>query len=450
MAYAASDKGWMPLTLPQLDFWEEFCHHPHDPVSTIAHYLDITGDVDEAALLKAISQTVHEAEVLSIRIQVDPTENEPRQICDPMNVPEVEFVDLRTVTDAFEEALKRMRADMEARLDLRTDRLSCQRVYRVAQDRYLWYLRAHHIILDGYGFALIERRCSELYDQFSNGAQAGPPFHAFAHFIEEEEAYRAGSRHEKDSVFWRDYLGDADNLPVLKRDVEDYGAAGLYARKALDDTIGTALKARADVIGIGWPDLLVLLTSLYLHQEIGRETHEDQRELIVWLPFMSRWGSIGAHVPAMLVNILPFRVPVQTGQTLMEFLQVGAAALRKQRRHGRYRIEQIAMDQHLEDGSRFFFSPLINVLPFTAPTFPGCQTERHVLASGPADGFNLTFRANEDASHLTLEIDADPALTSKEQFERHGRDFPVFLKNALSADALERPLHVLSQQFAAA
>ncbi len=59
--------GWMPLTLPQLDFWEEFSFHPDQPVSTVAHCVEIEGDVDVEKLLRAISQTVREAEVLSIR-----------------------------------------------------------------------------------------------------------------------------------------------------------------------------------------------------------------------------------------------------------------------------------------------------------------------------------------------------------------------------------------------
>lgn len=436
MPDSLSTGAWMPLTLPQLDFWEEFTFHPDQPVSTVAHFIELTGNVDEAALIRAIEQTIREAEVLSARFRQDAGSDQPKQSCDPEFLPELVREDLRSADDPVARARAAMEADLASQLDLRSDRLSAQALYRVGDDRYLWYIRAHHIIIDGYGLALIEQRCAQLYNHFLGHGDEGPAFHSLADFLEEEERYRKSGLWARDREFWNSYFAGTRGIEVLERGDEDYGEAGLFTSFPLPPDFGDRLRSMAGAADLGWPDLLTLLCALYLVADEGG----DDGRLTLWLPFMSRWGSVGAHLPALLVNILPFQVTVDPGETLEAFLKRSAADLRQQRKHSRFRIEQISKDQALAAGSRYFFSPLINVLPFNAPVFDGCDTRRNILDSGPADGFNLTFRGEEDGSRLTLAIDADPALTSTEDFERHEAEVPAFLMKALSPDLLRRPV----------
>ena len=444
MAHIDPAGGWLPLTQPQLDFWEEFSFHPDEPVSTVAHYIELSGAVNEGALLEAIKRTVRESEVLSIRFRIGEDGETPQQCCDPLHAPVVELVDLRDDPAPFEEALRRMNADVEARLDLRTDRLSAQVLYRITDDRYVWYIRAHHIVVDGYGLTLVEQRCGQLYGHYCGKGEAGPDFHPFGSFLAEEDAYRQSRRFEKDRDFWTAYLAPPVDLPVLDKDCEDYGGGGLHADAGLPEGFSTRLQHISRALEIGWPDLLVLLSGLYLHRNLPRP---DRDVLTLWLPFMSRWGSVGAHMPAMLVNILPFHLTIEPQETLGGFLARNAANLRKQRLHGRYRIEQIAADQEISKGRRFFFSPLINVLPFSAPVFAELVVSRHILANGPGDGFNLTFRGEDDGSDLNLHIDADSALTEADDFARYREELPLFLDAMLHSEALAVAAEEVSARF---
>ncbi|MBL3567737.1 hypothetical protein JMM59_22440, partial [Rhodovulum sulfidophilum] len=86
----------------------------------------------------------------------------------------------------------------------------------------------------------------------------------------------------------------------------------------------------------------------------------------------------------------------------------------------------------------FFFSPLVNVLPFDPPEFPGCTARSEVLAAGPGDGFNLTWSARTDGSDLALSIDADPAAA--EEVAAAARTLVPFLARACTPGAWDRPL----------
>ncbi|PZU20956.1 MAG: condensation protein [Shinella sp.] len=444
MAHTDPAGDWFPLTQPQLDFWEEFSFHPDEPVSTVAHYIDLSGAVNEEALLKAVARTVRESEVMSIRFRIGADGRTPQQCCDPLHAPAVELVDLRASSAPLEEAWNCMNQDVEAPLDLRTERLSAQRLYRIADERYLWYIRSHHIVVDGYGMTLIEQRCGQLYGHYCGEGEAGPDFHPFASFLAEEDAYRRSRRFGKDNDFWNAYLDRVADLPVLDKSCEDYGGGGLHADADLPARFSARLQRLSRALEAGWPDLLVLLSGLYLHRALPRP-HRDV--LTLWLPFMSRWGSVGAHMPAMLVNILPFHLTVEPGETLGAFLKRNVGILRTQRLHGRYRIEQIAVDRGISKGRRFFFSPLINVLPFSAPVFKGLAVSRHILANGPGDGFNLTFRGEDDGSDLNLHIDADSALTEAQDFARYREELPLFLDAMLSDEAMARAAEEISATY---
>lgn len=446
MSQADSRRALMPLTLPQLDFWEEFTFHPDEPIATVAHCLDIDGVTDEQALVAAITQTIAESDVLCVRFRVEQGRETPLQSCDPQLRPVLQQYDLRSVADPLQDARLRMEADVAAPLDLRGDGLAATWLLRVDERRYLWYIRAHHIVLDGYGFTLIEQRCGQLYSQALAGGKAGPAFHPFASFIAEEEAYRASRRHESDRAYWRDEFAAHSPLPVLHRGDKQAGDAPHEVYGTLSADVSAGLRRLSQETGIGWPDLLVLLSGLYLSRSLPRQRIDGHEVLAFWLPFMSRWGSLAAHTPAMVVNILPFHLSFGSEESLEDVLRGNAATLRTQRRHGRYRIEEIAMDNGMPEGSRYFFSPLINVLPFSAPSFHACKVTREVMGSGQGEGIDLTFRGEDDGSELSFAMSADPAMFAREPFERHGEELPPFLARALALEALARPVAELLEE----
>ncbi len=441
-----TNEEWMPLTLPQLDFWEEFTFHPDLPVSTVAHCLEIRGEVREEALIRAIEQTVSEADVLALRFREQDNPKGLFQRYEVQGRPELELMDLRQETDPMKAAEDVMDHDMQQNLNLRVQYLSRLILLRLSEQHYLFYIRAHHIVIDGYGFALIEQRCGQLYSHFCGQGEAGHPFNSFRSFLQEEEAYRNSRRWEKDRSYWANYLDPSVSLPVLNKGVEDYGVSGLHAHGAFPDSFGERLQKMAQELDTGWPDLLILLSGLYLSRTLSREEGGGDA-ITLWLPFMSRWGSVGAHMPALMVNILPFQLQYSPQQSIRSFLSEAVATLREQRKHGRYRIEQIAADHGMKKGNRFFFTPLVNVLPFNSSEFFGCEVSRRVLANGSEDGFNLTFRGETDGSGLVFYVDADPAMTRQDSFERHQKDLPSFLLEALAVEALDRTVGELWNGF---
>jgi enterobactin synthetase component F len=233
---------------------------------------------------------------------------------------------------------------------------------------------------------------------------------------------------------------------VLHRGDRDVSRPPHEAEGVLSERFSEGLRLLSSCTAIGWPDLLVLLSGLYLSRVLPQQRIDGRGVTPFWLPFMSRWGSVAAHMPGMLVNILPFDLSTEPGERLDAFLQRNATTLKQQRRHGRYRIEQIASNRGLPKGSRFFFSPLINVLPFDEPVFYGCTVTRQVMSNGEPEGIDLTFRARNDGSAISFGLSADAAMFEALPFCRHVRDLSDFLDRAMAPAALVRPIEELLRE----
>ncbi|RQP06421.1 MAG: condensation protein [Paracoccus sp. BP8] len=438
---------WMPLTLAQLDFWEEFRFHPGEAVSTVAHAMELRGVAEPEALARAIEATIAETDIMALRFRTN-ADGQPVQRVDPARRPALRRIDLSGRADARDHAFALMQADVDAALDLLAQPIAAQWLIRLADGHYLWFNRGHHIALDGYAMGLIERRCAQLYAALVRGADPGQPLRPLADYLNEETDYRASPRHAADGRHWAAVLEAEPRPRVLRKGSEDYPAEALSAAHDLS-ALREALMRQAQAVGMGWPDLLTVLCSAWaaLRLRDGSAAYKRDAQgriaMPVWLPYMSRMGSVAVSVPALVVNILPLDVTLHPGEPLAEALARLGARLRKLRRHGRYRIEQIAEDYGMEPRSRFFFSPLINVLPFDEARFAGCDTARHVLSNGPGDGFNITIRGDGEARGLELLVEADPTLTPLGDFARLAGGLPRFLSAALAPENLARPLDEL-------
>lgn len=426
----AERPDWRPLTAGQMDFWEEFVFHPDQPVSTVAHCLELQGPLDEAALIAALRQTVAEADTLALTFRDEPGGRVLQRV-DPSRVPQLARHDLRAASDPWAEARRIMRADIDAVLDLRRQSLSAQMLLQLGDDRWVWYFRGHHMILDGFGMSLIEGRVARLYAAATGQGEAGAAFGRLADFLAEDAAYHGSEACAQDRAYWQDQLAPfRAALPVLRKGAEDYGIQPMRAAFIPGPEFERDLQTLAADLRLSWADTLTLLSAAWLALHDPDRT-DVQAPLPIWLPYMSRMGSISANIPAMVVNILPLIVTPQPDEPLHHLIGRLARDLRRHRRHGRYRIEEMARDCGLGAGYRFHFTPLINVMPFAPPQFPGLKAARHVLAAGPGDGFNISFLADGMGVGISAAIEADPATQSRDSFPARVAGFEAWLRAAV-------------------
>ena len=417
----------LPISEAQEGLWYAQRLDPGNPVFNTGHYLHLRGPLDTDAFRDAVDATVAEADSLALRIR-DAGGGAVVQRVDPALRPWLEVVDMSAEPDPSGAALAAMADDMARPVALEAGPLAAQRLFRLSDTHHLWYNRAHHLVLDGFGADLLIRRAATLYAARVAGTDPGQPLAPFDAALAEDAAYRASPRRKTDAAYWREVMADAPDAA----DGASLAARSSHRAEAvLDAAAGDALRRLAKESGIAWPDLLTALLGVYWQRMTGAP------ETVVGVTFMNRFGSAAVRTPATLMNVLPVRVRPDEGLPLPDALDGVLTALARLRRHGRYRGEQLRRDLGRVGAGRPLYGAIVNVQPFhDLPNLPGVTTGLHLLGTGPVDEVTFDVRTDPGASALLLSVEANPDRCTATETAAHARRAATFVSAALAAGRL--------------
>ena len=424
--------GRLPLSAAQSGLWFAQQLDPDNPIYNTARYVEIDGTLDPAVLVRAIERVVAEAETLRMRVVGDGDRVE--QVIDPTGAAPA-VVDLTADGDPDGAARAWMDAERAVPIDPAVGPLVAQAVLTLGRDRHLWYIRAHHVALDAYGYSLVEQRVAEVYSALAGGREPGPaPFRALAEVAAEDAGYADSPQRAADREFWLDELAGAGEPADLA------GGPGRSARTFLRQTVtlparvGDGLVALARTERATWGDVVPAAVAGYLWRVTGRS------DVVVGLPMMNRLGSAALRVPNVAVNLTPLRLAVGPTATPRALLRSTRAALARARSHRRYRSEDLRRDLRL-DTAADFLGTWVNVKPITGRLEFGEATgAMRFLSAGPVQ--NLTVNAYREplTGELVIELDANPDAYSAAELDRHTAGFADLLARFADAELADEPL----------
>ncbi|HQV17610.1 MAG TPA: condensation domain-containing protein [Gordonia sp. (in: high G+C Gram-positive bacteria)] len=210
----AADR-YVPLSAAQRSIWFAQQLAPGTAFS-IAQYVDVSGELDTYLLTDAGRQVAREFGTGMVRLvpasivaDGDNPTGAPFQAID--DEARVEFIDLDLRTESDPEAAARAWMDDEFRgpLDLFADRLLVSVTLRIADRRWFWYSRVHHILLDGYGSTAFTERVAQVYTGRILGIEVQPSrAGSLADLYADDLAYRSSTRFERDREHWAGRLAD--------------------------------------------------------------------------------------------------------------------------------------------------------------------------------------------------------------------------------------------------
>lgn len=419
-----------PLTEAQTGLWVAQRLAPENPAFNTAHALWIEGKLDIDALQIAADQAAGESDALRLRVQEG--SHGPGQYLDDSHLPKLETLDLSNANDPRAAACTAMNEERLTPTDPSRDRLAVQRLYRLGPQQHVWYLRVHHLATDGYGMALFTDRVCALYaDALAGRRDSGQPLGKLPPVLAEDANYQDSDRRRRDAAYWQELAAGMPAATGLGAGFAEAAHDCHRHTEPLDKPTRDSILQTAQRLGQTWPDLLTTVCGEYCRRMA------NQQEVVIGVPFMGRLGSTSARVPAMVMNVLPLRVPERPGLPLADHVQACARELIRARRHGRYRGEQLRRDLGLVGGQRRLHGPLVNIQPFYRPPQLGdTQAALEILGTGPVDDVTLGFRG--DGIHrLDLEIEANPHLYRADEISAHAERLMAFIRNACAATTLD-------------
>lgn len=420
----------LPLVAAQPGIWMAERLSTLPGAWSVAHYVELRGDIDPVLLGRAIITGLSQADTLSMRFCED--SGEAWQWVDERRVfAEPDYQDLRAASDPHAAALARMQADLGQ--NLRVDGgnpLVCHQLLRVGDNRWYWYQRYHHLLVDGFSFPAITRQIAAIYRAWQRGEETpASPFTPFAEVVEEYQRYYGSDAWQRDKAFWQTQR-QALPSPASLSDAPLAGRATSSDiwRMKLEVDAGVFSRLAASAPQCQRADLALALTALWLGRLCSRT------EYAAGFIFMRRMGSAALTATGPVLNVLPLAVTIDAGETLAELAARLAGQLKKMRRHQRYDAEQIVRDSGKAAGDEPLFGPVLNIKVFDYQLdIDGVQAITHTLATGPVNDLELALFPDE-AGGLSLEV-----LANKQRYDKQTLGNHIARLSALLAQFADNP-----------
>jgi nonribosomal peptide synthetase DhbF len=426
-----------PLTGAQTGVW--FAGETADPNGStfnVGDYLEIKGPVDAEIL--ALAHDRLSTEVEACRVTFADGEDGPVQVLGAEPRWPLARVDLRDRPDARDTALAWMEADMGRRTDLVAGPLFAAALFVLAEDHLLYYRRGHHIVLDGWSLDLVGRRLAEIYTELTGEERQFAPLRLVSAEVlqDEDTAYRASARRDRDRDFWLARLVGAPDPPTLSVRPSPGPRGTQRVKTDLGPARAARLFATAERLGVAWPELAITATTVY----VARLT--DRIDVTLGMPVSGRTSKAGRNVPGMTANILPLRVTFTPADTWAQLARRVRSEIRQILPHGRYRAEDLLRDLGLVGQGRQIHGPVVNVLGFESDLWFGpCPALRRSVQGVGVDDIGFTFRQSS-ADEIELIVDANPRLYTEQEAQDHLGRLLDFLDQILEVDpdtAVSRP-----------
>ncbi|MFE7718054.1 amino acid adenylation domain-containing protein [Nocardia rhizosphaerihabitans] len=428
-----SDRGDRPVPLAagQRGLWLAQQWRPDVPICE-AQYLEFHGDLDLEILRTVSIQTGHEFQSGYLRlVEID---GEPYQLFDPSLASRGPLIDLRGEPDPMAAALRWMHREYTTPLDMTRDRLVAWVVVQVGDRHFLWYLRVHHVAVDGYAAMTIVNRVAALYTAAVEGRSAEPNRAADLRTLyEADRSYRESTRFTSDQAYWVDRLADVDGDSSLAAGSAPASADSVVAKAELPTVTVGRIDHSATLLEATPAAVVIAAFGMYLARMTGKD------EVMVNIPVSGRTTAVLRRSGGVFVNVVPLPIVLGQGDTVASLVRRVQADLIGALRHQRCGLVDIRAAAG-NNGQRRFAGPVVNVMFFPQELRLGSMTaEFHILSSGPVDDLLVDVYQTGDPPQTILHFLANPHRYTEQELSAHHTGFTEFL-DAFAAAAPDADL----------
>ncbi|WP_188547718.1 non-ribosomal peptide synthetase [Rhodococcoides trifolii] len=420
-----------PLSPAQLSIWVAQKLAPSVPF-TVAQYVDITGPLDPELLIAATDIACRRLESPAIRLtEVD---GQPFQWID-WDVPyAMEYRDFRGEPDPVAAARAYMDASHRRPVDMNNDQLIVSEIMQVGEQRWFWYSRAHHVVMDGLGAISVQERTASVYTALLTDTTP-PKTRALGvrKIYEYEEAYGTSTRYVSDREHWIGRLVDLPDARRLSGSVTAPSQAAITVGSDLPPDVAAAM---ADVAHhYNSSDVPVVLAAFAVY--FGRMTDSD--DVVLSLPVSGRTTTMLRESSGMMSNVVPLRITLDPAVTTSDLLQQVQVELTGALRHQRFRVED--MQRELDagfvgstSGGRGAFGPTVNIMMFDSEIRLGDVIgEYRILSSGPIDDLMVNLYPGVAGSSTRVDFLGNPGMYTAAELQGHHGRFLALLRSIVTA-----------------
>ncbi|MDJ0691329.1 MAG: amino acid adenylation domain-containing protein [Xenococcaceae cyanobacterium MO_188.B32] len=390
----------IPISYTQRGLWFLNQLITKSPAYNLSLALNITGNLNTAALEQAIREIIRRHEILRTTFKV--INNSPVQvIASDLTVPLTEIsLHLLPLQEQSLETQRIISEEIEYSFDLSKNPPLRITLMKLGVTSHIMLLVMHHIIADGWSQEIFIKELNSLYTAFSKKEPSPLPELSiqYADFVQWQRQKLSTEHLDTLLKYWRRQLVNAQpllNLPTdrVRPPVQTY--RGQTISFVLDANLSQQLKTLSQQAGATLYMFLLTVFVILLFR------YCNQEDIIVGSPIAGRNHRCLEPLIGFFVNVLALRIDVSGNPTFLELLQ---------------RVRQISLEAYAHQ--ELPFEKLIEELqPKRSLSYTPLFQVMFVLQNSPIEKFtlsNLTVAPLKLENH-TSKFDLTLSMTETEQ-----------------------------------
>ncbi|WP_231975921.1 condensation domain-containing protein, partial [Mycobacterium sp. E2462] len=414
-----------PLTAAQRSIWAAQQLRPEVPYN-FAAFLAIDHHVDAERLMRACEAAATRFGSPCTRVAVDG--GEPVFMVDRSFPNTLHCRDFRGEDDPVTAARAWMNAEYRRPVDLGRDRLTEFALLRVADELCYFYLRTHHVVLDGFGANVLIRYVAAAYTAAESPDGKVVDFSEFALIRKADHSYQQSTRSRADAEYWSTVVQGGLDVTDLTGTPRLVAPRHPEVRELIcEPGQGARDSARAalDVARI------VAIMAVFLAKTTGLQ------QVSMSLPVSARTSAALKKCTGMVSNLVPLLIGVGDDDTIGAITDRVATSLIGALRHQQFRRwpdlvggGSTRLDMNVE------FGPVINILSFVEPfAFGPSEVVYNLLSIFPVQDIAVSIYPWLDGQAPRIQFTWNPDRYAADDIDRHISRLESLLSRLLSADA---------------
>lgn len=209
---------------------------------------------------------------------------------------------------------------------------------QISESKYYWYVKAHHLIADGFSMSIIFNQVMQYYNRLEKGEVSGNEIAPadYQHYVQDEIRYLASEAFKKDKAYWMEQLRVKPAFsPGFQEHYTGHQLASSRLEIAFDKAVFRQVKQYAAernttpftcMLAV----LAVTLSRLY-----------QQESVCIDIPILNRTNYIYKRTIGPFLNVLPVYLSVGKDMVFADLLKVAAGQVKNVFRHGRFPMTEL-------------------------------------------------------------------------------------------------------------
>jgi amino acid adenylation domain-containing protein len=410
----------------QLAMWRHLQIEPGKaPSYDLCDYQDIHGDLNTELFVEAIRLVVRCTAAL--RLQFVERNGELLHVIRDnvdFDIPQIDFA---ATPDAESAAMQWMVAERRP-FSLTSGPLFRFAILKLGDSRHYWYCHYHHLIVDGYGSAVIWARLPGIYGALlrSEGEAVVQDDSAqYQNYLRVDADYQKSAQCVSDMQYWQ--ASKAGQNPVTLSVKTPQLSVGMTSSKLcrirVPDPMLVKLMEIARQTNVRLPQFMIAIVLAYLQKACRVDM------LTVGLPTHGRTEPELQGLAAACANVLPASFMLNDNLAMGEFAMDVASQLGSILQHRRYRHEDIRRVKGLKLTDPPLYRVSVNVLILPEDvSYLGAQVSARVLTPAHADDLTIYVFLRDGSNTLSIQLDGNSSLYSRWELDSHVDALIVFMQ----------------------